>query len=342
MSARYARAMDECVLRSLLQDGPYRFLISDVSVGDPDALDVHLRENNTIMYYHGTTRVLTVQFRAGNGSVKAKASADPAYARYSGCQQEYHRLMTQWVSEDADAFRSAFLEYLPKAITSSNARYYRNQQEGYWQNRLCIRYGKQWSPADEWLIIDRECVVGFDDGSEKARFYENASRAYQGVRDRLQREDAVMWGKPAGKTFGDELDMLAINQAGDLVVIELKHGKNSRGIYWGPLQVGLYHDAFATTTGAISDGIRKLVAQKIALGLLPHNACGLLDRSSLKRVEPMLAVAKPNRDSNCWRMMALVIAEIDRAGIQRPSLPLRIARIGAEDDDLKIDFTPAF
>ena len=91
--------------------------------------------------------------------------------------------------------------------------------------------------------------------------------------------------------------MLAINRSGDLVAIEIKHGSNSSGIYWGPLQVGVYQDAFFKTLGSIRGGIRGLVAQKIELGLLPQDACSLLEASQLTRVEPILVVAEPNDSS---------------------------------------------
>jgi hypothetical protein len=333
--------LDNRVLPSLLPGGAYNFLISEHAVDDPFALDVQLRERNKIMYYHGTSRVLTVQLRMGSSGVEARAHAAEAYGKRPECQQQYQTLMQRWVVGDANAFRAAFLAYLPNAISAADPSHYGNQQEGYWQNRLCVRYGKQWTSKDEWLIIDRECVVGCNNAAEKANFYERIAKAYQDVKDRLQTSDTDLWGPPDGKAFGDELDMLAINRSGELVAIELKYGKNTSGIYWGPLQVGVYHDAYEATLGSIRGAIRNLVQQKIALGVLPQEACGLLDASSLMRVEPVLAIAEPKDRSECWHRMKLVMNEMDQAGIPRPLLPLRIVKIHEANGDPMIEFMPA-
>ncbi|MEI6210291.1 MAG: hypothetical protein WCR06_01570 [bacterium] len=327
MHARYDRVLDKRLIPFILPGGAFHFLVREYPVDDPFALDVQLRERNKIMYYHGTTRVLTVQLRIGVHGVEAKAHAAEAYGEYPGSRQPYVTLMRWWGVGDAHAFRAAFLAYLPSAVEATDAGFYRNQQEGYWQNRLCVRYGRRWTRADELLIIDRECVVGFNHGKERDAFYRGIAGVYQGVKSRLQNDDKQQWGQPDDTGFGDELDMLAINRSGDLVALELKHGSNSSGIYWGPLQVAVYQDAFFKTLGSIRGQIRGLVAQKIELGLLPPDAGRLLEASPLTRVEPMLAVAEPNDSSQAWNMMKSVLAAMSRAGTPRPSLPLRLARI---------------
>jgi len=326
-----------------LPGGVFHFLVSEYPEGDPFALDVQLRARNKIMYYHGTTRVLTVQLRIGVTGVEAKAHAAEAYVEYPGSRQQYCKLMRWWGVGDAHAFRTAFLAYLPCAIASSDSRYYRNRQEGYWQNRLCVRYGRRWTRADEWLVMDRECVVGFNHAKERETFYSGIKMPYQRVKDQLQKADTAQWGRPDGKAFGDELDLLAINRSGDLVAIELKHGSNSSGIYWGPLQVGVYQDAFFKVLGSIRGQVRGLVAQKIALGLLPADAGSLLEASLLTRVEPILAVAEPNDRSKAWNMMAGVLSEMGRANTPQPSLPLRLARIRDVNNDPSVELssTPA-
>jgi len=43
-------------------------------------------------------------------------------------------------------------------------------------------------------------------------------------------------------------------------------------IYWGPLQVSLYKNAFEKSLQYISKDIKDMVKQKIRLGLLPSEA----------------------------------------------------------------------
>ena len=338
MHARYERVLDTRLLPSLLPGGALHFLLSASPVDDRYALDIQLRERNKIIYYHGTARVLTVQFRIGRTGVEAKAHAAGVFDEYPGCQQQYRALMRWWGIGDAHAFQSAFLAYLPVALAATEPQHYRNQQEGYWLNRLCVRYGRQWTRADQWLIIDRECVVGFNHAKEQNTFYSDIARGYQGVKDQLQKQDPGVWGGADDKPFSDELDLLAINPGGDLAAIELKHGANRDGICWGPLQVSFYRDAFAKITASIRGDIRALVEQKIVLGLLPVEARGLLAASPLTQVEPILAVAEPNDQSKAWQMIAAVVGEMERARVPKPPLPLRIAKI-RNPADIKLEIS---
>lgn len=341
MHARYDRVLDKRLLPSLLPDGPFHFLIGKLPVDDPFALDVQLRERNKLVYYHGTTRVLTVQLRVGVNGIEAKAHAAEAYGENPGCRQHYCKLMRWWGVGDANAFRTAFMAYLPNATAAAESTFYRNQQEGYWQNRLCVRFGRDWTPADEWLVVDRECVVGFNHVKEQAAFYNGITGDNQGIKDGLQHANKEQWGVPDGKPFSDQLDMLAINRSGDLAAIALTHGTNSSGIYWGPLQVSVYHDAFFKILGSIRGQIRELVAQKIELGLLPAAARTLLDTSKLTRVEPILVVAEPPAaGSTAWGLMTGVLAEMARANVPRSSMPLRIARVGNVNGCVGVEFLP--
>ena len=165
MAARYDRALDSEVERVLSIGGELRFLIDDVPSlsKNPFALDVQIREGNKLMYYHGTTRLLTLTFRKkGEDSVlKITASAAGAYGKYSECGQQYAALMKGWLLSDISGFKPAWQAYLKAAQLGAKDGYFSNQKEGYWQNRLCVESGKQWTPDREWLVIDRECVIGF-------------------------------------------------------------------------------------------------------------------------------------------------------------------------------------
>lgn len=87
MGARYDRALDSEVESLLAEDGELRFLITDVpelSPDDPYALDIQIREGNKLMYYNGTTRLLTLQFRReyNKAPLTIKASAAAAQGNY--------------------------------------------------------------------------------------------------------------------------------------------------------------------------------------------------------------------------------------------------------------------
>jgi hypothetical protein len=332
MSIRYNRVLDSDIESLLSEGGVLRFLIADTPglSNDPFALDIQIREGNKLMYYHGTTRLLTLQFpkKAKRSPYVVKARAARAYGKYPECCHQYDDLMKDWQLSDVSEFRKAWQAYLKAALQGAKARYYSNQKEGYWQNRLCVEFGTQWTPDREWVVVDRECVIGFDCTADKDAHYEKAHTHAMKVKGDLQVYAKEKWGNLDKKGFGDEVDMLAIDKDGKLVVIELKHGSNARGIYWGPLQTGVYHRAFKDAPPAVFAGVRKLITQKINLGLLPKAATQRVPAPSLTLGTPVLAIAAPNKKSGCWSQMV----EICEKTKKEQDWPLRIALLRAIDD----------
>lgn len=329
MGARYKRVLASEFESMLVKDGELRFLITDVpglSPDDPYALDIHLREGNKIMYYSGTTCVLTLQFRQKpkKAPITIKASAAAAYGKYEKCGREFNDLMKEWSLHEIPEFKKAWHAYLKAVIQAAKDRYYRNRQEGFWQNRLCVEFGRNWTPSSDWLVIDRECVIGFDNSGDKSKHYEKAFNPAMAIKGELQTSDSKKWGNPDKKGFGDEVDMLALDKSGNLVVIELKHGGNAKGIYWGPLQAGVYHSAFKDAPSEVFQGIRDLIAQKIKLGLLPDAAANRMP-SSLTLGYPILAIAVPTKKSRCWGRMIEVCQKTY-------NWPLSIALIESQND----------
>jgi len=327
MAARYDRALAENAFLLVAPNGPLRFLITDAARAAEDtyAYDIQIRENNTLMYYHGTTRVLSIRLIAALEQPWCKIDAAATYRKLAS----YRELTMSMGSGSMSRLRQAFSRYLSDVAPRTHMRYYRNRKEGYWQNRLCIDFARHWTADAPWMVIDRECVIGFGDGDEKRSFYESKLKPYMDIRDRLQKQDETKWGRPVAKPLGDELDLLAIDVHGRLLAIELKHGTNPGGIYWGPLQVLAYHDAFAHIIPDVSKGIRDLAKQKVELGLLPLEAGQWIPKDAWKSVQPVLAVAEPNPHSTCWRKLDTVISAVDRA-MSVVTQSVRIAEVTEE------------
>jgi len=351
MGANYQRTLTcEAGVNALKPGGCLSFLLRDLPIcdGDPYALDVQLRRGNQIMYYHGTTRLLAVQLKELPSEIMLSPSADPQYGVYAASAASYRRLMRDWTAREAEELCAAFHEYLLKAAEASSPGYYgksnstKCDHEGYWQNRLCIRFGRHSVPDDAWIVIDRECVVGFGDGAEaeKKDFYASVFRAFQDARDELQGDDAKRWGVPntekirankRQKNFGDELDMLAIGQQGDLLAIELKQGRNAVGVYWGPLQAAAYGTAFRMKLPEIWGDVVALVEQKVDLGLLPHHALDRLSREPVDRVLSVLAVANVREKSGCWAKLSVVSSRLGE--------PVRVVEV-SEDTNGEMELIP--
>jgi len=65
---------------------------------------------------------------------------------------------------------------------------------------------------------------------------------------------------------------------------------------------------FAAALQQISEDIKTLVHQKVALGLLPPDALRRLPKGEFRKIVPVLAVADPNDLSACWDLLGQVIA----------------------------------
>lgn len=293
---RYSRSLSPEFV-SLLSREPLSHLLGLpvlCDFNDNFATDLQLREGDRLMFYHGTTALLAIQFNHSTNHLRYSASE--AYSGATG----FRELMQNWLESNWSLSVDLIPEYLSSAISFAKNGDYRNQTEGYWQNRLCLAFGSQWCPGMDWLIIDREAVVGFANSSEKQELLSPIKRKYQSVRDQLQEQDPLKWGKPSSKGFGDECDFLALGPAGELLCIELKHGSDTSRIYWGCLQVAVYRELFERALDQITEEIKSLVRQKIQLGLLPSQAAERLPEGRFRTVQPILAIVEPNYQPDCW------------------------------------------
>lgn len=310
MDLRYKRFLNDndLYLDVLKPREQLNFLISDYKgdFDDSSVLDLQIRENNELMYYHGTTRLLTVKLKGScEAKIKIRCKASDSYRKLCTCY--YDELMHKdWSIGELNKFKESLKKYLNFAVKSADDRYYKNKKEGYWQNKICNDFGTYWSKKLNWLIIDREAVIGHADKKNKEIFFKNFKNKYEKVVNNFRQKDPKKWGKPSKKNFGDELDLLAIGPKKELVCIELKHGDNPSGIYWGLLQVAMYRDSFNAAISQISDDIINLVNQKIKLELLPKEAEARIPKR-FSEVKSMLAIAKPKKRSSCWGKLIEVV-----------------------------------
>lgn len=327
IQAQYGRWFSDVEMKAMLKLR-IPFLIQRINSLLPEnqyAFDIHLRTNSELMVYHGGTCLLTIGFaEIEHGKISFKS---PSYCKRQGCAEKFSSLatVTSIKEGDIEAVTNLAGEFLVNAVLGEKIvcdRYFKNRKEGYWSNRLSIEYGRNWAPHKEWLIIDREAVLGFKTELQKSAFYNGFRAKVQSVKQALQLSDPKQWGKLvamnegkdecANFDFGDELDFLAIGPEKQLLCIELKHGSYTSGIYWGPLQASVYRDAFSSQLRNISDSILKIVRQRVSLGLLPQKALERLPEDSFQSVEGILAVAdyEPNARSTCWQKALTVNSEL--------------------------------
>jgi len=283
--------------------GPLAFLKElDQESGGRDYFlyDVQLRERDQLMIYCGTSRVVVCQYLPNHHQLKVFGRQ-----RYQNVSKD---LMKTWDCQDTKAMKrlADLLKHHLKNVHNHNCvpkSNYGNKKEGYWQNRICTDFGTRWQPSDEWLIVDREVVVGFDCTAEKERVLSPIRAPYETTAQDLCEKDPKRWGTPGKKKFGDELDLLAVDSKGNLVCIELTHGTPASGIYWGMYPAAVYSQIAETAADVLICGTKSLIRQKMRLGLLPesaHERLCLLDKKRRSK-KAVLAIAEPNWSSSCWR-----------------------------------------
>ena len=211
--------------------------------------DVNFRDNDEVYLYRGHSAVLQVRRykRAGGLNV----DADKKYKRTLSTD----RIFGRW-SLDGDDFEGALRDYLDKVDVAGSL----TLGEGDIQLR--------WSQVTQpWTPFDREAVLGYRNyarGEER----ENARKFDQVSEARIQLEKCGLAKLPKP---GRELDQLAIDQQGQLVLLELKDGSKSNAeVYYSPYQLLQYVWEWHTALEAARDDLQELISARNQLETSPH------------------------------------------------------------------------
>jgi hypothetical protein len=218
--------------------------------------------NQWISVYRGLSRILTITPVYKNPS-KIKIDAANAYKELAP-----NIYGTKDLSDD-------FKDELDKliSIVEENEkfdRYYKNKKEGFYQNELSRRYGMFGLEDDEFVIVDKEAVIGYTDIAEKNKVYGKLQEGYKELQKAILDWDAKEYGQNLDKkSIGNELDFLALDKEGNILLIEYKHGTNTSGIYLSPLQIGMYYDLFnGYPKEELHNSINAMLKQKQEMGLI--------------------------------------------------------------------------
>ena len=164
-------------------------------------LDVHLRTNDEVQVYCGLSRVLSVRRNKG-GTVRA--SAHSAYSEQN-CAMA---LMRRWYTNEEVAFKQALETYVHGVGVTRRHR----EREGAIQTA--------WSSVrDPWVPFDREAVLKY--GAAGRHTYLKTFKQMERARKELigiarSKKWAML------PSVGREVDQLAIDAEGRLVIAELK------------------------------------------------------------------------------------------------------------------------
>ncbi len=228
-------------------------------------LDVHFRSNDKVTVYCGLTKLVDACLKNGTIHITAEGTytAQP-------CAGELFRV---WGTQEP-GFEEALDNYMDNVEVDKT----HTGREGGIQAR--------WSRiTDPWIPFDRDAVLAYDSKTEKTKAMEfkeveeahvQLGAIVTSKRKLSSRKDH--WAKLPKKKKSNEIDQIAVDQEGRLVIVELKDTSASN-IYYAPLQLLQYvwewHNALDTARGSL----QRLIDVRVALGLTPAHVprltCGL-------------------------------------------------------------------
>jgi hypothetical protein len=283
---RYRRGLSNNALTIWIAESlPERLLspILNCIPSDPCALDIQLREGGVLQVYHGNTSILRIIANELGSDVRLQFNT-----RDSEVKASWPSLKRRWPIDEVDKLGQRLREILPALVARISPTYYRNEKEGYWENRICYSYGRSWTPGKEWLVLDRQAVIGFASSADRTKFYEPIVSKHAAAMQSTFETQGRRWAQP--KTLGGELDLLLLSRRRELVCMELKHAASSAGVYYGSFQAAVYREAFYSATDSIIRDIAAMAKQKIALRLLPAEAVNMFPIAQPVVVHGVLAV----------------------------------------------------
>ena len=257
LEPRYSRSPSG-KLQNLLQIGEFLSpitLLSGRKVGKYDLpLDIHFRPDDKVDIYCGHARIIGIN-RIGDKSVSV--FADKVYTRW------HEELFRTWNTDEFE-FEKSLEHYLDKIEIAD--RY--TKREGKLQ--------ADWSRVtDPWVPFDRESILSYGHIDKRKRSInfpevDHARFILKAIASRPGRR-MQSWAEPKDKQ-GNELDQLAVDNEGNLVLIEIKDASASPAqVFYAPLQLLQYIHEWRRAFGwlSVSRSVQELVDARVQLGLMP-------------------------------------------------------------------------
>ncbi|HSP36521.1 MAG TPA: hypothetical protein VLR26_02080 [Frankiaceae bacterium] len=255
---RYDRRVSEELLQAISDDGPLAGLI-DLVRADRGHRDLQLRRVKQpecwATLYVGLTKVLDVRER--NGSFRL--DAHEAYRELSGFDESWR--LSQPL-EDLQNCWQEVLAYVETAISAVPPEY--TSAEGAVQSAMSSGI------TDEFRVVDREAVLGHTNSGARSGTLDPVEKALTEALVAAGNGEPWWPGARGKVSFGGELDLLAIDEAGRLLVIMVKPANAVAGIAKSPAQVALYATLWSMWLDESDDAtevLQGMLDQRARLGL---------------------------------------------------------------------------
>lgn len=235
--------------------------------------------------YRGTGRIFQVLFRKGK------------FAGYKAADK-YMRLDEEFFSSPSP---SLFEKYLSKIEAEKEFdRYYiatdGTHKEGYYQTLIGRRYTFNYQESDDFIIIDKEFVIGFKDEVIKTEW--NKDIVYD-----QQKNITVLRSTYEGKLPKDikaeygEFDFLGLNKNGDILIMELKQDAPAKTAL-SPIQTVYYYKQLSKLLSGdnlLYERIKTMVEQKINMGLISKSFLRYFPSKLSNKIIPCVIYGKDSK-----------------------------------------------
>ena len=213
------------------------------------ALDLQFREGDAFQLYCGQTSLI-------RGRLTSTGVALDAHKTYRQ-QAPATALLRTW-EENESGFAEALDRYLAQVVVSTRWTGKEGQVQARWMHQ-----------RTPWVPIDREAVLGYADEAARESALDNKS-VHAGIAEVQSLCAAEGWKAPSTRIASNEVDQLAIDPKGRVVLVELKHGRGSDA-YHAPLQVLRYAHEWSTALATIMPDLERLIAARQSLAMTPDN-----------------------------------------------------------------------
>ncbi len=285
----YNRKISSSFSSLIEKGGEMRWLYEYVK--ENKELDFLIGKNKSkewISVYRGLSRVLTIT-----------KNKEPDIVKIDGANAYKNILPTIYGKKSTSEIFKNELEYLVNVVSKDEKfdRYYKNKKEGYYQNILSREYGICGNKNDDFVIVDKEAVVGYLNQKEKDTEFHKFQPKYKQLQKDISLENGKRYGKNNNKkSVGNELDFLALDNNGNILLIEYKHGTNTSGIYLSPIQIGMYYDIFNSIPRKdLEKAVFEMLIQKQKIGLICPN---WVIPKEIKNIIPVLIISEYNYKSS--------------------------------------------
>ena len=316
----YKRVLSDKMVNTI-KDSKYSWIIDYVRRHPELDFQTGSNKNKTwFSVYRGTGRVLSL---SPTGNISA-ANA-------------YMALCPEFFKAPDEYKFNKLLEAIPQ--NDKLGRYYENnkggKKEGYYQGMIGRRYTFENKINDDFIIIDKEFVIGFSSKEEKERWnapIENkVSELIRNIRDSFGKTKLP---SDIANRYG-EFDFLGLTWNGDLVIMELKQDDPTK-TYLSPLQIAYYN---LQLTQLIQDigldnlyrNIKEMIEQKRSIGIinvsrpLPEKFSGRILNYLIVGEEDRLSTTVCNRFKKIRDIVGIEIKVFtcDQDGQLKPSEKLK-------------------